>query len=221
MDLARKHYATTDRNGYKRSTGDALTAFLYDQKNLLIPEQRTKLATAIRFMNSGFSAKAARGRRKLEDHELAKAIVDWTPEALEAFKIIHAAGKHIRGRMQLCPLLSVMLVTLRHNHDQAREFWESVALDSGLQRGQPEKALIIFLTSPQCGIETIGANTFARKVAAAYNAFCYGNEVEQLRAFPTRPINIHKTPLKGIEHRYYEPSHGFLTLEELQKVGLA
>jgi hypothetical protein len=213
IEAARTHYANTDRNGRKRSTGEAMTAMLYGDTTLS-PDQRTKLATAIRFMNSAFNAKGAQCRpgRKFYDHEIAEAMKEWRDIAAECFRMIGKAKRNIRGKLQLCPVLSVMLVTIRYNPSEAQSFWESVVRDNGLKDGQPQKTLITMLTCGDTNIEKLGANVFARKVAAAYNNFCDGDECWTLHAYKNIPIHMHGTPYDRKIDLYYEPAEGLVTM---------
>lgn len=216
MAEAKLHYAATDRNGRKRTTGEAMAAHI---ENLALrPDQVTKLSTALRFMNSAFNAKGAHGRanRKFQDYEFAFAVSEWKEYAEECFKMMSKAKKNIRTKLQSCPVLSLMLVTIRYNPSVAQKFWESTIADNGLKNGQPEKALITMLTAPDCKIETVGANIIARRVAAAFNNFCLGSEVSDLKAFVDKPIHIIGTPYnREVGHLYYEPQRGLLQANEL------
>lgn len=207
IEKARMHYANTDRNGSKRGTGDMLKARVPELDGRFTPMEQTKIVTAIRYMNSAFNEKRAQGRsgRKFLDHEISQAAREWATYAEECYKLIRLANRNIKGKLQLCPVLSIMLVTIRYNPDQSKAFWNSVVQDNGLKTGQPEKTLINFLTSSDCGIEKLGANVFARRVATAYNDFCSGKKCETLRSFAELPIFLKSTPYNRKHDYYYEP----------------
>lgn len=213
MRLAKKHFANTDRNGQKRSSGEAMSAYL-PAGFAFSTYERTKFATAIRYMNSAFNAHGAQGSRRLHDFEIAAGLIEWREQAKQAFDFIHRSRKHLRSKLKLCPILSIMMITLRHEHERAEVFWEQVSTDNALTLGSPAKTLIEELLSPNASIERMGAHIMSRKVAASWNAFYQEETISQLRAYEDNPIHIMGTPYKGKRHIVYEPGNGLFEIVE-------
>ena len=103
------------------------------------------------------------------------------------------------------PVLSVALVTFRHQEVKAEEFWRQVAMNDGLRSNDPRKILHEFVDLTRTnrgpfirGNKTVTPAYVARAVAVAWNAFFAGNSITRINVVdPEREILIKGTPYKG------------------------
>lgn len=79
------------------------------------------------------------------DGKLA-AIEKWWPQVQQYDKLIGPAVGSIKRRMMNISVMSVALVTLRHQPARAADFWGGIARDDGLTKGDARKAMLRVLT---------------------------------------------------------------------------
>ncbi len=189
-------------NHLSRSILDAIKARdLHNQIGMSL-KQAQRVAGAVRFIRSGFR----RSDSNISREDVLSEIRNWEEEGsafFEAIKKSHLAHSLITK----APILSVALVTIRHEETEALKFWKQVAKDDGLKRGDPRKALheFINMTRVRQGPFIRGGNVVtqaytARAVATAWNAFFSGKSLTRIHIHdPDREILIKGTPYKGIK----------------------
>lgn len=199
MDEVAELYSRHD-NHLSRSILDAIKARdLHNQIGMSL-KQAMHVAAALRFIQGGF--RRSYGSTCQED--VLAEIRDWEEEGNAFFETIQGGGNESL-LLAKAPVLSVALVTFRHQEAKAREFWRQVALDDGLRMNDPRKILheFIELTRVKQGPFIRGGNVVtpayvARATAVAWNAFFSGNALTRIHVpDPDREIILKGTPHKG------------------------
>ena len=137
----------------------------------------------------GMHAKAAVDRRVI-DFRLEACKPFW-PIAREFDKAAETSIGILPKRLRSGSVMAVILQTFRHQPERAYLFWQGVAANDGLRRGDPRHALVEFL---QAGTARQGdADTIMGACAAAWNAFYTGRTLTFLR--PSLPVRLKGTPV--------------------------
>lgn len=120
----------------------------------------------------------------------------WLDEAAKYESLIKGAPAHVKRSLVNAGVLAVALVTLRHQPEKAEEFWQGVADDDGLRRGDPRKALLQDFESRGT---TKGAFHAQRVIPAitAWNAFFEGRTLKLIKVLESSHISVRGTPIKG------------------------
>ncbi len=120
---------------------------------------------------------------------------DWATEARDAFALL--AGDPNARKNGSAGILSVMLVTLRHQPERAPDFWRRMIHGVELTQSMPEFALRRWLQEHPSG----GPNRpplYSRAVAAAWNAYYERRTLTKIVPGNTsQPILIKGTPYTG------------------------
>jgi len=83
---------------------------------------------------------------------------------------------------------------LKWQPEKAEEFWKGLAMDDGLARNDPRKALLEKLRSQE-GSHSIPVQLHA--VASGWNAFYHGRKLKEIRVCPDKPFSIDGTTIVG------------------------
>jgi hypothetical protein len=122
--------------------------------------------------------------------ELARS---WWPTAQQYLAMISPAEIHLKRRLLRQTTMAVGLMTIKYQPDTASEFWEGIAKDDGLRRGDPRKTLITYLNNYVAGGDN--SNSYAvRAVAVAWNAWFEKRDLSILKPFVDSPVVIAGTP---------------------------
>ena len=201
MEEVAELYSRHD-NHLSRSILDAIRARdLHSQIGMSLDHAR-RVAGAVRFISSGFR----RSDTNISREDVLAEIRDWEEEGSAFFDAIKK-GHMAQSLITKAPILSMALVTLRHQEVAARKFWIQVARDDGLHRGDPRKALHEFINMTRVrhgafvrGTSVVTQAYTARAVAAAWNAFFSKKSLTRIHVYdPDREILIKGTPYKGIK----------------------
>lgn len=202
MDEVRHQYARTD-NILARTTSDAARALDLPAKSGLNSGWMTRIVAATRLISRDFGAmskamsinNSARLHARSRD-TMEKLVLDWKDEAGEYADIIGTGRRTGRG-LRTSSCVAVGLATLRYQRPKARQFWQTVAANDGVRAGTAEHKLVeLLLTRTQ--EEAGGEVTFARLVAACWNAYYTDRHLSKLYARDTMlPILIEGTPWRG------------------------
>ena len=189
-------------NHLSRSILDAIKARdIHKQIGMTINQAR-QVAGAVRFIQSGFRQSGGRISRE----EILTEIRNWEEEG-NAFINAIEKGYLDAVLMMKASVLSVALITFRHEEQLALKFWKQVANDDGLNRGDPRKTLHEFINMTRVkqgplirGTQVVTQPYTARAVATAWNAFHSGKNLVRIHVVdPNREIHIKGTPYNGLE----------------------
>ena len=201
MEEVAELYSRHD-NHLSRSILDAIKARdLHSQIGMSLDQAR-RVAGAVRFIRSGFR----RSDSNISREDVLSEIRNWEEEGNAFFEAIQK-GYLAHSLITKAPILSVALVTIRHEEIEAMKFWSQVAKDDGLKRGDPRKTLheFINMTRVKQGPFIRSGNVVtqaytARAVATAWNAFLSAKSLTRIHVYdPDREILIKGTPYKGIQ----------------------
>ena len=108
------------------------------------------LGVAVYYLHDGFRIVGGNDspdrRYAKKNFELRKELMrEWCPEAKMYFKCIKEAGVSDKALFYRSAIMAVALLTLREQPEKALPFWQGVAEDDGLRKGDPRKALINWL----------------------------------------------------------------------------
>ncbi|MBF0214778.1 MAG: hypothetical protein HQL91_14000 [Magnetococcales bacterium] len=202
MDEVAELYSRHD-NHLSRSIIDAIKARdLHNQIGMSL-KQAMHVAAALRFIQGGFRRSDSGSSRE----DVLTEIRDWEEEGNAFFETIHRTGNDSMLLLKAA-VLSIGLITFRHQEGKAREFWRQVALDDGLRMNDPRKILheFIELTRVKQGPFIRGGNVVtsayvARATAVAWNAFFSGTPLTRINVpDPNREMFIKGTPYKGMQN---------------------
>jgi hypothetical protein len=137
-------------------------------------------------------------RSEFRDYEqVLDRIRLWAHEGREYTRAVQMARGGLRRNLQSRAVMAVALVTYRHQADRAPYFWQDVATNSGLTRGQPAHTLVNYLADTVHARHNV--NTIMRAVAGAWNAFYLEKQIRQIHIpDPHVAINIEGTPFHGM-----------------------
>jgi hypothetical protein len=82
---------------------------------------------------------------------------------------------------------------LKHSPAQAYEFWEGIALDDGLRRGDPRKTFLIYIDNNDFKSRRNGVMV----AGIPWNHFYTGEKLAQIKLTDATQIKILGTPLDG------------------------
>lgn len=138
-------YATMDI-GLTRNQSDALSAFGTAEKTGLTPTMLGQVVAAIRNHMAGYP-KSGASRIKISPFEAHNLCMEWSPYAKKYEELMGNSSKVIRNRLKVYGVLGVLLPLLRYSTDTdtVEDFIRQTALDDGIRRGDPRKALHIHL----------------------------------------------------------------------------
>jgi len=166
-------YSRIDQ-GRKRSVSDTFAAFGLLEDARLTRTDMNRLGSATRLIDAGFAG--LKLRIPLEVHK--NLIEEWAPEMREMVAFLAGKDFRTRGKFLIAPVLSIALVTLRHNHDMAVEFWKGAIDDDGLKVGDPRKAFLQFMDKYAHGHGGDYRSFMPRKKYLMYVARAWNNWVE-------------------------------------------
>jgi len=212
-----KLYATFDQH-LKRSWRNVYAVQPVFQAQNLPPLILDRLGGITNLLASGFRAevqfRANEGFALLKNAVTRIALMEsWLPEIQEFLLTIPAkkrgnkAYSENRGFLLRSSVLAIALVTYRFAPGLAAQFWPKIAEDSGLQLGDPQRALLYYLRTHGTRQATIPE--YVRVVASAWNHFVNAHVLRELpgRSGTVRPasmpIRIEKTPHDGEWHYGY------------------
>ncbi len=100
---------------------------------------------------------------------------DYGAEARFYFDVLHGAAKSQQRAMRGRGVMAVALVTLRECGPRAMHFWQSVAENDGLHKGDPQHSLVRLLLSDESRSRR-NVVQLSRLVASLWNSYCRGDK---------------------------------------------
>ena len=187
-------YATYDVGGAERSMLETAGELLV-QGDLSNP-QLSALLRAVQIISTHFRKPSVNEDATILYSRLARGNVAraWYPYAEQYFALTSDAVPQVKTALHRQPVVAVALMTLKHEPEKAEEFWKGLAMDDGLARNDPRKALLEKLRSHEA-VHSIPAQLQA--VAAGWNAFYEGRRLKEIRVRPDKPFTIAGTKIVG------------------------
>ena len=186
-----------------RSDADSWQALEFPQTYGFNKTETTTLNGAMKPLLSGFTLWGHTTRstdwasRYLRDFDCRHQLMAlFAEEARQFFADMSGSTQQVRTCLYRSAVFAVALVTYRYTGIDASEFWQLVAQDNGPTPDHPAKVLLHHLIgSPD---RKNNKPVTARKVAAAWNAFCEERTLRNLVARPLeQPVLIIGTPYDG------------------------
>lgn len=196
-------YARMDQ-GVKRTPGDQARAWQLADHYGLPPSWLGVFQTGLKFLEGNFG-----WRRSVKSHpkDLRRLMDDYQDAMQDYYGSCVNAEQSARKPLLRSATVSVGLVTFRfsarvYGEDKVSEFWQGVALDDGLRRGDPRKTAHdhLLATSMAYGTgrgKTVTAPYSARWLASCFNAWAEGRNLQDAKPDVSRPINILGSPFNG------------------------
>jgi hypothetical protein len=128
------------------------------------------------------------------------AVKGWATELQVYAEIMDKASSKMKTRMVTQGIMSIALVTLRHQPEKAIEFWTAVAEDDGLRKGDPRKTLHNLLIE---GIHRGHVDAGLKYASVAWNAWMQGRKLEILRIYDKTECQPLGTPFEAAPKRKY------------------
>lgn len=189
-DLARL-YMTLDRPKV-RSVGTMIRASGLEEQTGLTQSVLTALGSAAFQVEMRFESQWKAEKSLVRRVEITEA---WLKEGEHFNRCLAGCTNEVRKMLVKQPVMAVALVTLRHQPEQAHEFWRTTALEDKLERTDPRSKLLAWLRLNK-RISAMGPNLYARHVANCWNAFVEGRSLQFVRS-QEGAIKILGTPFKG------------------------
>jgi F0F1-type ATP synthase epsilon subunit len=145
------------------------------------------LARAVVFIDNGMRSTAGTQTKIYTPPEKLRLMTDWQQEGRLYEAAIAPAQTRLRSKLYGAQVMSVALVTFRANADHAHEFWNGVASDDGLNRGDPRKTLLDFIRDTHAA--STGMTATAVACARAWAAWESGRGLGMIRVGRT-PVRI-------------------------------
>lgn len=145
------------------------------------------LSRAVVFIDNGMHPTVGHWNKTYTPAEKLSLMADWQVEARVYQDCANLAVKDAKRKMFGAQVMAVALVTIRANTDSAIEFWQGVAEDDGLRRGDPRKTLLDFLRDTHAAG---GGLTFtAAACARAWSAWEANKQLTMIRV-GRQPVKI-------------------------------
>lgn len=123
-------------------------------------------------------------------------VTEWAHEGREYIRALQMGRGGLRQQMWTRAVMAVALATYRHVPESAAVFWQDVARNSGLERGEPAHTMVNYLADATH--EHADVNRVMRGVAVAWNAFYEKRRLLQIKVLDANaPIRIEGTPFLG------------------------
>lgn len=123
-----------------------------------------------------------------DDARLAAA-QPWWPTAVAYEGLIKGASRVIKKRLINSQITAVALATIKHQPTRATEFWQGIAENDGLRKGDPRKTFI------EDAHDSVGSSVILATVASiAWNAFFEARNINSVRVIDGSPVRINGTP---------------------------
>lgn len=128
------------------------------------------------------------------DHRL-DAAKPWWPFGAQYERIIAPADGGVKKKLLRPGTVAVAMLTLKHQPEKAPVFWDSVARNDGLRRGDPRHT---FLTDLMNRVVSSGAHAQTIIVpCAAWNAWFEGKTITHIKVTATSTPKLLGTPFDG------------------------
>jgi len=183
LDEVHANYIRFDRFGRRRSDAEVLTGI--QLAHGLGIEKKMALAAwkAAAIIADNFPTKLSTATSNLPtDEARADYVYGMSAEVVAYAEAVSYADCAIKLGMQVPGLVAVALLTYRDQPAKAKEFWEGVAMDDGLRRGDPRHTLVKSLRGRDMRGGHLGG---ARVAATAWNAFYEGRQLTVIKFIST------------------------------------
>ena len=118
-------------------------------------------------------------------------IKSWENEAKMFWNDISRAEPFIRRKLCRSGVIALALFTYRYQPGRAHEFWNGVAGNDGLKKGDPRHALIADFMNRAM---TTNSRIHLQGASIAWNAFCEKRELAIIKCIPSATIKVWGTP---------------------------
>lgn len=179
MDEVRNLFWRFDTVIRKRSTNNVLAGVDAAENLGISKTTSTALSRAAVFIENGMLPVQGQGARQYTPAEKLRFMSDWAEEAAFYEVAVNLAPAKMRRKLYTAQVMSVAMITFRAKPRLAKEFWEGLAQDDGLTRGDPRKTLLDFLRDTH-GSST-GMTATAVACARAWSAWCSDRELGLIR----------------------------------------
>ena len=100
--------------------------------------------------------------------------------------LVRRADRVLKKAMQGGSVMAIAILTLSQQSDKAKEFWGVTALNDGLHKGDPRRALVLALL----GRDMLVPGYSLHIAANAWNAWFDGRALTHLKAFPECDVRL-------------------------------
>lgn len=203
MDEVRHLYATYDKN-LTRKRFDSLRAYDAAGKFDINQTHVRTLSSAVGYMIADFGRNPKK-TREVSDAELMERMRPWVPAFGQILAAVGVSGAWYKRIVWRRSVLSVALVTMRYQPDQAFGFWKSIAEGSGLKVHSPALRLRDYLmelmvsgggrsseTRALVKVET--QTNISRVVAYCWNKNYNGERIVLMKVPYDKPLSIAGAP---------------------------
>lgn len=195
MEGVRRAYASFDTVDRKRGPGDILQGLNVPEEYGIIKQVGVAVLRAIPYLTTRLKRPPSlTSGTILRRADLAEA---WWPVAKTFQDHTSGCGYSARANMLHASILAPALATVRHHPEKAAEFWPRVATKDMLEVGDPRLTLANRLSQKNhrpfmapMGEYLLGTV----ECALAWNAFCAGRKITQLRAGGVQKFSLTGTP---------------------------
>lgn len=189
-----RYYYRQDRGQRVRSDSEVLAAVGVAQTYGLTATIARSVFQAAPLIENRFRRPSIHEDPTLRNDDLRlEACRPWW-EVAEAYQyIIKAAPRLAFKKLVSSQALAVALVTLKHQPAKARAFWEGIAKDDGLHRGDARKALLIDFGNREWARNSSDG---AIATSLAWNAYFADRTLSWIK-FGSGPVRIAGTPYDG------------------------
>lgn len=180
MDQVHAHYCRFDRFGRRRSDAEAVSS-LGLSDDLTVPKQVAMAAwKAAAYIADDFPFRnnVALAALKTDKAKADYIKAEFADQVRQYAGAVAYADIHLKRGLLTPSVVAVALLTLRDQPAKAKEFWDGVAMDDGLRRGDPRHTLVKTLRDrPLRGSHSEGG----RIASTAWNAYYSNRELTFIR----------------------------------------
>ena len=184
-------YSRFDTNMKKRSDENIISALGLAAGASISPTMARSLWRAVPLLANNLKP----GRRDVSDDFFVRHIADdrleiaraYAPEAREYEQALSKAASPVKRKLLSGSITAVGLVTLKAHLSTAYQFWEGIAKNDGLRRGDPRATLIMWLMEGSSSRGAPSASIFA--ACKAWNYFVEGKPLQHLKV-TGNPIHV-------------------------------
>lgn len=195
MEELGRAYTKFDQHG-ARQIRDSITAVGLDREIEADPQFVRAATGAMALRITEFAVGPGRKASYLarSHHMRMEAVREYRDRIKDYFMAVCSRDMISRSKLLRATVMAVALETLRYQPERGKIFWDRVATDDGLRKGDPAKALINYLLANKATSGTRARDL--RAVALCWNADWDGRQIKQLKPTTLKEFILSGTPWK-------------------------
>lgn len=188
-------YYRFDTNLRKRSASNIMDGVGFADDADIRKETAKALWGAAQLIKDGMRFRRysqAEGARSILTDERLAICHEYVEEARFYESCVKSAPGHMRRKLRNVSMFALAMVTLKNDPEKARQFWQGLAEDDGLNKGDPRKTLLMDMQARSGMSGLVAAHLMAG--TRAWNAYREGRDLKIIK------VTGHSIPISGTSY---------------------